>query len=350
MRLVNQFWFADPANDLHAKFAEFAANYPARCELLKIGTSYRGRAIHGLRVGRGHLRLAVIAGLHSQEPLNAPGSAAFIHTLLTHSGLDGEDLSAWVEETLTKQTLYFVPLVNVDGAARFAEDVPNCWIPNRFHTTVWEELSQCINEPMMTFGLKRGAPGFNRLTEEQVREWTEVRGRRLGWLFTDQGVDLWEDWQKFDAPETRALRDFLFQIRPHCVLELHGHERPSRIYVPIPSARGEAARLQMLYGEEMMTQLEESGLPCSRHSVRTYQYKEYFQEFPDFVNLNLGCLSLFGETCCGLMPDRLRESARTDPLNRRDADSRTPTQEEIIRTVWVWLKALVELGNHRSYQ
>ena len=349
MQLVNQFWFADPVKAIQARFMQYAEQHPDQCDLLTIGPSYRGRTIYGLKIGQGNLKLAVVAGLHSQEPYNSFGITAFIHSLLTGVDLNDNDLSSWVADSLEKQTLYFIPLLNVDGATRFAEDVPNCWMHNRFDTTVWDEFSRCIREPMITYGLQRGAPGFNRLTDDQLRDWTEKRKERLGWLFSDQGVDLWEDWQEFAAPETRALRDFLTALRPHCVLELHSHEIPSRIYVPLPSAHGEAARVQMEYGEEMMTQLQEAGLPCSKHSTRTYAYKEHFQEFPDYVYLTHRCLVLWGEVSVGFLPDRGRVLMRDEPLNRRDADARTPTQEEIIRTVWVWLRALVELGNRRLY-
>jgi hypothetical protein len=59
---------------------------------------------------------------------------------------------------------------------------------------------------------------------------------------------------------------------------------------------------------------------------------------------------LFGEVSNGFTPYWLRERMRSDPLRRRDAEVRAPTQAEIIRTVWVWLRALVDLGNGRLYR
>jgi hypothetical protein len=250
---------------------------------------------------------------------------------------------------LEQQTLYLVPILNVDGVARFVRQVPNCWFAGVYDVEGWDAYVAGIREPMLTYGLTRGSPGFNKLTDQQLTEWTQQRGGPLGWLFSDQGVDLWEDWEKFDAPETRALRDFLDKIEPHCLLNLHNQETPSNMFVPIPSAHGQAARTQVEYGEEMMTQLLEAGVPCSVHSTRTYDYKEYFQQFPDRFYLEHRCLVLFGEVANGYMPDRLRQMMRATVLRRRDADNPAPSQEDIIRTVWIWLKALVDMGGRRSY-
>ena len=350
MTLVEKFWWADPVSELEVRYKGYAERFPEQCALIQIGTSFRGCPLYAFRIGRGSLKLAVVAGEHSQEPLNAFGITAFVHSLLHGMGPDGEDLSAWAATVLERQTLFLIPIINVDGVARFVQQVPNCLLSEKYEVDGWDAYVAGIREPMLTYGLTRGSPGFNRLTEQQLETWTEERGGALGWLFTDQGVDLWEDWERFDAPETRALREYLAKIEPHCVLNLHNQETPSNMFVPIPSANGRAACTQVEYGEEMMTQLKEAGVPCSHHSTRTYDYKEHFQQLPDRFYLEHGCLVLFGEVCNGYIPDRLREMMRSEPLRRRDADAVAPTQEDIIRTVWIWLKALVDMGGQRSYR
>lgn len=349
MSLVEHFWFADPVKELEALYRRYAQQFAQQCELIQIGTSYRGRPLYALRVGHGPLKLAVVAGEHSQEPLNAFGITAFVHSLLLGTSLDGNDLSTWAADVLGQQSIYLIPILNVDGVARFVKQVPNCWLAGAYDVAGWDAYVAGIREPMLTYGLTRGSPGFNKLTEQQLKTWTEEYGQPLGWLFTDQGVDLWEDWEKFDAPETRALRDFLVNIQPRCLFNLHNHEIPTNMFVPIPSAQGQAARIQVEYGEGMMTQLIEAGVPCSLHSTRTYDYKEHFQQFPDRFYLGHRCLVLFGEVANGYMPDQLRAMMRSSPLRRRDADSVAPTQEDIIRTVWIWLKALVDMGGRRAY-
>jgi hypothetical protein len=169
-------------------------------------------------------------------------------------------------------------------------------------------------------------------------------------LRSDQGVDLWEDWVSFRAPETRALRDLLAAIGPDCVLELHGHELPTAMYAPLPSAEGVDRRVQVGYAEEMMTALLDAGLPCSRHSVRTYHHPEDFHQFPDVVYRRHRRLVLFGEVSCGLILDRGRDRLRTAPLGRRDAEAKAPDQEQILRSVWLWAKTLLDMGGRRAYR
>ena len=348
--LVKRFWISDPARDLPAVVDEAAHASRGRCERLSIGTTVAGRPIVGARVGRGPTRLVVIAGVHGHEPYNAFGMLLFLSVLLFGAGPDGEDLSAWAGDLLARQSIYLLPLVNADAAARFARRVPNCWLRARYGDGDHDEVSGCINEPLRTYGLVRGSPGLNRLTAAQVHDWTVTRGQELGWLFNDEGVDIWEDWQRFDAPETRALRDFLDAVEPTCVFELHNHEKPSNMFVPLPSSRGPAARLQLRHGEELMTRLRAAGVPCTNHSVRTYAFKEApFQQLPDVVQQRHRCLVLFGEASMGFVTERLRAQMRGDPLACRDADAALPTQEEIIRTVFVWLRALADLGSQGRY-
>ena len=347
--VVGRFWMSDPARDLPNIMSEFERASRGRFERLNIGATVAGRPILGAKVGGGPRRLVVIAGIHGHEPYNAFGMLLFLDALLGGRGPDGEDLSLWAGDSLAQQSIYLLPLVNADAAARFARRVPNCWLPARYGAGDHEDVSKLINEPLRTYGLVRGSHGLNRLTPAQVREWTVTRGQELGWLFNDEGVDLWEDWERFDAPETRALRDFLDDVEPTCVFELHNHEKPTNMFVPLPSTRGAAARLQVGYGEELMTRLRTAGLPHSNHSVRTYDYKEHFQRLPDVVHLRHRCLVLFGEVSMGFITDKMRAQMREDPLGRRDADAVLPTQEEIIRTVYVWLRALVHLGNQRGY-
>ena len=212
-------------------------------------------------------------------------------------------------------------MVNIDGAARMARFLPGCYTRNRFTADQYEAYTEFVRAPLGYFGLTRGKDLY--LTDEQLRIWTRERGGLLGQLWSDQGVDLWEDWKNFRAPESRALRDLLDEIRPACVFEMHCHEIPTAMYVPLPSAQGIDRRVQHEYGEEMMTVLMEAGIPCSRHSVRTYHFPDDLHQFPDVVYQRYGCLTLFGEVCFGLTLDRQREQLlRGQPLRGQPAPAR----------------------------
>jgi hypothetical protein len=349
MSIVDEFWLSDP--DLIPTRLDALAHssrFPIRT--IRFGNSYRGRDLVALQAGTGPLQVVLVAGLHAAEYSGPYGLLAFAHTLATGLSPEGEDVAEWIEPALLEQTITVVPLLNADGAARMARALPGCWHPNRFGTTDadFQRVVEFVRAPVEHFGLARGKDLF--LTEEQIRIWTEEQHGLLGQLWSDQGVDLWEDWVNFRAPETRALRDLLDQIQPSCVLELHAHELPTAMYVPIPAAEGAERRRQVEYGEEMMTALMDAGIPCSRHSVRTYHHPEHLHQFPDVVYERYRCLVLFGEISCGLIFDRGRDRLRLNPLGRRDASATPPTQAEILRGVWLWARTLIEMGGRRSYK
>jgi hypothetical protein len=48
--------------------------------------------------------------------------------------------------------------------------------------------------------------------------------------------------------------------------------------------------------------------------------------------------------------DHRRDDFGDDPLYRRGLDTPLPTQEQILRGVWIWLKTLVDMGGAREYR
>ena len=347
MDVVAEFWLSDPQK-AGAILDSLTGRSPYPVTTLRYGTSFRGRELVAFQAGEGPLRAVMVGGMHAAEMANGFGMLAFAHTLSTGRSPWGEDLGDWVTDLLRRQTITLVPFHNIDGAVRMSQFLPGAYTRNRFSASDWDEYLHFVRDPIMRFGLTRGIDHF--LTDEQMRIFVEEEGGMLGQLWSEQGVDLWEDWLNLRAPETRALRAYLDDIRPDCIFELHNHEGQSQMFVPIPAARGRDRSTQLEYGERMMTALMEEGIPCSRHSVRTYGIPESLNHFPDVAYERYRCLILFAEVCFGLTLDRQRELARSNPLGERDADLREPTQDEIIRTVWVWLRALVDMGGERGYR
>lgn len=111
----------------------------------------------------------------------------------TGSSLQSDDLSTWVHDTLAAQTITLVPLLNIDGAVRMSRVLPGCWHRNRFGASDadYAALVEFVRAPLDYFGLTRGKDLF--LTDEQIRIWTKEHGGVLGQLWSDQGVDLWEE-------------------------------------------------------------------------------------------------------------------------------------------------------------
>ena len=345
-----EFWLksVEAIQERLSDFAERADDY----ELREIGQSYRGRPIHMLRIGRGPTKLAIVAAMHGYEVIGTFASLALVHSLLTGRDLDGSDVSGWAAETLSKQSIYLVPMASPDVTARFFKEFPSGHFSDRFSEDAsdWQVYYDHMNQPRPYFDRKY--PDENHMlgfSEEEMAEWNES-GRHLGLRWTEAGIDPWKDWLTFHIPETRALRDFLVELQSQCVFEIHNQGLPSSIFLPIPSARGEAAQKQLEYGEAIHIAARESGLPYTRHSMHTYQYSEHGMEFPDWALRELGCLVLWGELGTGFFNDSSREKQRQSLHHYLDADASTPSDEDLIKVGWIWLRRTTELGNERGYR
>jgi hypothetical protein len=82
-----------------------------RATLLTIGKSREGRPIFGLRIGRGPLRVSLMAGAHADEPVGASTLFCLCRWLTSSSHAD---------DLLQKATFIVCPQINPDGAHRNA--------------------------------------------------------------------------------------------------------------------------------------------------------------------------------------------------------------------------------------
>ena len=347
MDIVKDFWLHNP-EDCPAKLESFASNSDYPLKTIRYGQSFNGRELVALQAGTGPLNVVIVGGMHAAELVSGYGILTFAHSLASGRTLDGGDIDDWLGALYERQTITLIPVHNMDGAIRMSKFLPGCYTRNRFKASDWDAYLHFVRDPIQRFGLTRGVDHF--LTEEQVRTWVEEEGGMLGQLWSDQGVDLFEDWVNLRAPETRGLRSLLDEIRPHCIFEMHNHEGQTQMFVPIPAAEGSDRVVQLEYGEEMMTALMNAGIPCSRHSTRMYSWPESMNQFPNAAYRRYGCLVLFAEICFGLTLEVQREMARNNPFAKRDADAPEPTQEEALRGVWIWLKTLIDMGGERGYR
>ncbi len=252
MDIVKDFWLHDP-EQCFAKLDSFAADskYPLRT--IRYGSSFSGRELVALRAGTGPLNVVIVGGMHAAELVSGYGMLAFAYSLASGQSLDGENVDDWLRAVYESQTITLIPVHNIDGAVRMSKFLPGCYTRNRFKGSDWDAYNHFVRDPIQRFGLTRGVDHF--LTEDQVRIWVEEEGGMLGQLWSDQGVDLFEDWANLRAPETQSLRNLLDEIRPHCIFEMHNHEVQTQMFVPIPAAEGSDRVAQLQYGEEMMTAL-----------------------------------------------------------------------------------------------
>ena len=99
--------------DLAARLRELAAGFPGRLALEPVGRSVEGREIQLATLGRGPRRVMLWSQMHGDEPSATPALLDLVSTLLS---VDAPEHRLILE----RLTLLVVPMLNPDGAARYA--------------------------------------------------------------------------------------------------------------------------------------------------------------------------------------------------------------------------------------
>jgi hypothetical protein len=108
------------------------------CDVQEIGASRQGRALYGLRVGSGPLRVSIVAGAHADEPV---GPRTAVHLAVAIARGD----ASWAAELARRATFWIVPHVHPDGEAANAhwiaalEDFP-AWLRHATRDTPADDV------------------------------------------------------------------------------------------------------------------------------------------------------------------------------------------------------------------
>jgi hypothetical protein len=70
-----------------------------------------------------------------------------------------------------------------------------------------------------------------RFTPEQIAQW-EATGNVLGSSITDDGLDMWFDWEDTHGTQTRALKEVLERTRPAVFADFHNFMYPTEVFAP----------------------------------------------------------------------------------------------------------------------
>jgi len=347
--LKKEFWMPDPAL-LGERLACCLSLSDARGEVVEIGRSFSDRPIYAIRYGSGPQKIAYVNALHGWEVVATNSSLAFVWSLFAGRGLDGEDMSDLAEEVARRQTVWVLPLCSPDIAARQYKRFPEGFFPNAIGSKTKEdrlEYVRVMNDPHERYPGQFGAGRDHGFTPEQVAEWLS-ENEYLGQRWSDQGLDVWVDFEPFDSPEARAARDFMLAVRPDCVMEYHGHEGATFVTAPTPlAAPGKAAR-QGEFGRRMVAALVATGLKCATEPVNLY-LKEDSPTFVNWVDTQMPeTMMLFAEL--QMYHNDWLERGRPHPAFAAAAGRPMPTQAEIIRSGWTLSMALLEMGNEHTYR
>ena len=86
----------------------------ANFEIIKLGQSYEGKDIYRIKLGRGDTRVLLWSQMHGDE---ATATMAIMDVLNFFQ--DASDFESFRDDILENLSIYFIPLLNPDGADRF---------------------------------------------------------------------------------------------------------------------------------------------------------------------------------------------------------------------------------------
>jgi len=340
MDIKREFWLRDPAL-LGETLERWVALSPARGEVREIGRSFSDRPIHAVRFGHGPRTILYVNALHGWEVVDTNSAVAFTWSLFSGRGPDGEDLREFVADVARALTVWVLPLGSPDIAARQYRRFPEGFFPHAVGMETeadWLTYCHVMNDPYERYTGRLVAGAYHGFTREQVEEWLRDN-EYLGQRWSDQGIDVWVDFERFDTPEARAVRDFGQRVRPGCVMEYHGHEGPTFVAENTPRASPERAARQREFAREMVAALRATGITCATEPVNLYLTKDS----PTFVNwvdtTFPAALMLFGEL--QMYRNAHAEKRASIPAFAAAAGKPMLTQEEIIRSGWTLSMALL---------
>jgi hypothetical protein len=328
-----RYWFFSARDGLE-RFRQLAYAHPDACELREIARSATGLPIYAMRLGRGGKHVAILSGMHGPEPSGPRGLLAYLDALLNSTAPFG--ISVDREKILKATTLHVIPLLNPGGAQRFSQHFPDSWhgtwIPD------WTDANKIKffaegNEPMHFFyGTYVKKPPM-RFTPEQVAQW-EATGHVLGSSLTDQGLDMWFDWDDTQGMETRATKNLLESVRPYCVVDFHNFMFPTEVFAPTIYSQAGLAQEERALALSLQETWRTRKLRFHDRPSRPYP-KPSEKYYEDYWFHQLGARALIVEVNGGMLAT---EGAEYEPV----PGERALTRRESLETVAAAVDTLVK--------
>jgi len=207
--------FESPAFRFHedalAAMEKACSEHTDICTFRALGSSEEGRTIAGILLGTGPIKVSLVAGAHSDEPVGPETLRTLVLEMLSHR----DEL----DDVLRRHTFFIVPHVNPDGEER-----------NREWMLKWPDVEAYIHSVF------RELPGrdveFNypsrRIENKLVSEWLATQApydlhmSLHGMGYSDGAMLLIEkNW----AYRTEALQDGFRAASADFGLRMHDHNR-----------------------------------------------------------------------------------------------------------------------------
>ena len=327
-----RYWFFSARDGLD-RFRRLAETHRGGCDFTELTRSATGLPIYEFRFGKGPKIVAIMSGMHGCEPTGPRGLLAYIDALLNASKPFGADVNA--KQVLEKITLHVFPLVNPGGAQRFSEHFPDSWHGTWIPEWTAENKEKFFaegNEPNHFFYGTYVKKAPMRFTPDQIAKW-EATGNVLGSSVTDDGLDMWFDWDDTHGRQTLALKDILQQIRPAVFADFHNFMYPTEVFAPTVYSSGRLAQEETELALAMQRAWKAHKLQFHDRPPRPYT-KPAEKYYEDYWVHQIGARTLIVEFNGGMLAT---EGAEYEPV----PGQRALTRRESLASAFFAADALV---------
>lgn len=233
-------------------------------------------------------------------------------------------------------TLHLFPLMNPGGAKRFSRHFPDSWhgtwIPD-WTAANRERFFAEANQPCHFFFGTHVKRAPMRFTPDQIAQWAAT-GNVLGSSLTDDGLDMWFDWDDTHGRETAAIKEALSALRPEWVADFHNFMYPTEAFTPTEFPTGAFAEDEIELARDIQAGWREQRLPFHDRAPRPYP-KPAEKFYEDFWLHQLGARTLIVEFNGGMLAT---EGAEYEPA----PDLRALTRRESLASAFIAARILID--------
>ncbi|HKR30447.1 MAG TPA: M14 family zinc carboxypeptidase [Terriglobales bacterium] len=334
-----RYWFFSARDGLD-RFRRLAETHRGSCDFTELTRSATGLPIYEFRLGKGPKTIAIMSGMHGCEPTGPRGLLAYLDSLLNAS--KPFDAAVNAKQILEKITLHVFPLVNPGGAQRFSEHFPDSWHGTWIPEWTAENKDKFFaegNEPNHFFYGTYVKKAPMRFTPDQIAKW-EATGNVLGSSVTDDGLDMWFDWDDTHGRQTLALKEVLQQIRPAVFADFHNFMYPTEVFAPTVYSTGALAQEETELALAMQRAWTARNLQFHDRPPRPYT-KPSEKYYEDYWVHQIGARTLIVEFNGGMLAT---EGAEYEPVPGQRALTRRESLASAFFAVDALVNRALELG------
>lgn len=258
-QLVERYWVDSPKL-FEERMQEIVELHPNKVESFELCKNNLGQSVPGFRMGRGTKNVFLLGREHGHEPVGTCGLAAFMEGLAEARVPASSQSFSEAHEILNNFTLHMFPLMNPDGADRMSKQIQDSFPASQFAYSKEDSDKYKLihSEPGLTLNNNR-PPHY---LPEEMEIWRKT-GKPIGTLFTEDGVELWMDWQYEKAPQTKAIKRLVHAWPPSLFVDIHAWETSTELLMPAGLSDEEMKRHRRLKNL-LHDALEANSLPFRR--------------------------------------------------------------------------------------